>query len=94
MNTESMMQKFLLGQIWLKDHLGSWDIGILKAGVRVWLCKTVSLSGKVYHNQQLPCKKTVMATWENGDNIFLFWGSGDIRYSYHVGQEIVILTDH
>lgn len=74
MNTESMMQKFLLRQISLKDHLGSWDIGILKAGMRVWLRWIVSLSGKVSHNQQLPCKKTVMATWENKDNIFLVWG--------------------
>lgn len=94
MNTESLMQKFSLRQISLKDHSGSWDIGVLKAGVRVWLEQIVSLIWKRTPQSTTALQEDCNGYRENIDNIFLFLSSGDIRYSYHVGQEIVIMTDH
>lgn len=61
-NTESMRQKFSQRQISLKDHSRSWDIGILRARVKVWLVTLFPLSGKDHHSQHLPYRKIVMAT--------------------------------
>ena len=51
-----------------------------------WLVTLFPFSGKDHQNQHLLYRKIVMATGETIDNIFLFWGSGDIRYSYRFGH--------